>query len=142
MSVSALSGASGASSASQTATANSVGKDEFLLLFVTQLQYQDPMNPMDSTEFTSQLAQFSSLEQLTSINEGITTLAASQNSLQNAYLTSIIGKQVGYEGKAAEDGTTTMVYGTVTGVSFDSDATYFVVDGGTKVALGDVKEIK
>ena len=96
---------------------------------------------MDSTNFTSQLAQFSSLEQLTSINEGLETLAASQNSLQNAYLANLIGKEVGYEGTAA-DGTATTLYGKVTGVSYDSDGTYFVVDGTKKVGLGDISVIK
>ena len=73
-------------------------------------------------------------------NDGIGTLAASQNSLQNAYLANLIGKQVGYEGTSG--GTATTLYGTVTGVSYESDGTYFFVDGATKVAVGDVTVIK
>lgn len=46
----------------------------FLRLLVAQLQTQDPMNPMDGTEFVSQLTQFSELEQLVSINGGIQTM--------------------------------------------------------------------
>ena len=46
-----------------------LGKDEFLQLLVTQLRYQDPLNPMDSTAFASQLAEFSGLEQLIKLNE-------------------------------------------------------------------------
>jgi flagellar basal-body rod modification protein FlgD len=52
-----------------------MGKTEFLKLLVTQLKNQDPMNPMDNQQFIAQLATFSSLEQLISINKGITTLA-------------------------------------------------------------------
>ena len=47
---------------------SAVSKDEFLHLFVTQLQNQDPMDPLKGHEFIAQLAQFSSLEQLTNIN--------------------------------------------------------------------------
>ena len=52
-----------------------IGKTEFLKLLVTQLQHQDPMNPVDNQEFIAQLATFSSLEQLISINEAVTKLA-------------------------------------------------------------------
>ena len=44
-----------------------LGQDAFLKLLVTQLQHQDPLNPLDDTEFIAQLAQFSSLEKLTEI---------------------------------------------------------------------------
>ena len=44
-----------------------MGKDDFLLLLVTQLRYQDPLNPMENTEFVSQLAQFRSLESSSNI---------------------------------------------------------------------------
>jgi flagellar basal-body rod modification protein FlgD len=55
--------------------ANSLGSDAFLQLLVTQLQNQDPTNPESNTEFVAQLATFSSLEQLTSINKGVTSMA-------------------------------------------------------------------
>ena len=52
-------------------------RDEFLHLLVTQLKYQDPLNPASPEDFSAQLAQFSALEQLMNIN---TTLTNSQNS--------------------------------------------------------------
>ena len=52
-----------------------LGKTEFLKLLVTQLENQDPMNPIDNQEFIAQLATFSSLEQLISINSAVTKLA-------------------------------------------------------------------
>jgi flagellar basal-body rod modification protein FlgD len=55
--------------------ADSLGGDAFLQLLVTQLQNQDPTNPESNTEFVAQLATFSSLEQLTSINKGVTSMA-------------------------------------------------------------------
>ena len=55
--------------------ADSLGSDAFLQLLVTQLQNQDPTNPESNTEFVAQLATFSSLEQLTSINKAVTSMA-------------------------------------------------------------------
>lgn len=52
-----------------------VDKNEFLKLLVAQLQYQDPLNPLKSEEFLTQLATFNSLEQLMSINRAVTKLA-------------------------------------------------------------------
>jgi len=54
----------------------SLGKDAFLKLLVTQLQHQDPTKPQDESEFIAQLAQFSSLEQLTEIADGVERLVA------------------------------------------------------------------
>jgi len=56
-----------------------LGKEDFLQLLVSQMQNQDPLNPSDPTQFTAQLAQFSSLEQLTNINDNLKNLAESQN---------------------------------------------------------------
>ena len=54
--------ATSATSANSTNSNNSLDKDAFLQLLVTQMQYQDPLNPSDSTEYMSQLAQYSALE--------------------------------------------------------------------------------
>jgi flagellar basal-body rod modification protein FlgD len=78
----------------QTNQSEVMGKDEFLRLLVTQLQYQDPLSPMDSTGFTAQLAQFSSLEQLQNINSSIGTLETSQSIMTNGQAVGFIGKQI------------------------------------------------
>ncbi len=75
-----------------------LGKYDFLKLLVKQLAHQDPLNPMDSTEFTSQLAQFSSLEQLNNVNSTLSEILAFQHSLQNAMVTNLIGKVVRISG--------------------------------------------
>jgi len=122
-------------------------QNQFLSLLVSQLQNQDPLSPMDSVNFTSQLAQFSSLEQLTQLNSGFLALAdaqnamaAAQNSMQNAYLTNLIGKEVAYD-STSEDGSTEKLLGTITGISYDSDGTYFIVDGSKKVAIGEIRQV-
>jgi flagellar basal-body rod modification protein FlgD len=66
-------------------------KTEFLSLLVTQLKNQDPNNPVDQTQMLAQLAQFSSLEQMQSLNTTMTASASISNLSQSA---SLIGKTV------------------------------------------------
>lgn len=56
-------------------------KDAFLKLFMEQLKHQDPMEPMDNSEFTTQMAQFSTVEQLTNISQSAGLLLQFQNDL-------------------------------------------------------------
>jgi len=194
-----------------------LGKDDFLKLFVTQLRAQNPLNPMNNTEFTAQLAQFSSLEQLNNMNMQLHDLLLYQNSLQNTLSSTLIGRKVKISGNEvylkdnAEisyalqedvskvkisvysssgelvkevnlgqqtsgeknyvwDGTdnsgnhlpeghyqikvealddsgnpvnvSTMVYGTVTGITFDNNITYLIVNNTLKIQLNEIKEIK
>ena len=76
--------ATGNNNAAKTKTSQDLGKDDFLNLLVTQLKYQDPMSPMEDKEFISQMAQFTSLEQMKNMN----------NAVQITQATSYIGKQV------------------------------------------------
>ncbi|HON37785.1 MAG TPA: flagellar hook capping FlgD N-terminal domain-containing protein [Deltaproteobacteria bacterium] len=76
----------------------SLGKNDFLKLLVKQLQYQDPLNPVENTDFTAQLAQFTTLETLSNIDENITQLGILQNSINNMNAMSFIGKQVNAKG--------------------------------------------
>ncbi len=94
-----ISSTTGTNQSNATATSSggavkTLGKDDFLRLLTAQLKAQDPLNPMDSTGFTAQLAQFSSLEQLTNINTRLQNMAASQTSLQNTMAADLIGKKV------------------------------------------------
>jgi flagellar basal-body rod modification protein FlgD len=73
-----------------------MGKEDFLTLLVAQLQNQDPLNPDDATEFTSQLAEFSSLEQLQNLNKSMESLAATQVESDRFASMELIGKDVVY----------------------------------------------
>ncbi|MFQ5720041.1 MAG: flagellar hook assembly protein FlgD [Acidobacteriota bacterium] len=72
----------------------SLGRDDFLKLLVTKLANQDPLTPAQDTEFISQLAQFSQLEQAIKSNENLADLSAGQSSLINAQALSLIGRDV------------------------------------------------
>jgi flagellar basal-body rod modification protein FlgD len=76
----------------KTSAAQSMGKEDFLKMLVAQLKNQDPLNPMSGTDFATQLAQFSSLEQLTNLNQGITNLGLYQTSQANLQAVNLIGK--------------------------------------------------
>lgn len=78
-------GTSGTTGAgSNTSTANSVGsltsEQTFLQLLIAQIQNQDPLNPTDSIQFVGQLVQYSELEQLMGINQGVQTLDGTNTS--------------------------------------------------------------
>ena len=60
---------------------SALGKDAFLQLLVTQMRYQDPLNPQDNAEYLSQLAQFSALEQMTNVSRDLRTSARSSTIL-------------------------------------------------------------
>jgi flagellar basal-body rod modification protein FlgD len=99
MSVSGASGSSGASGAStsNSSSASSVESQYqvFLTMLTTELQNQDPTQPLDSSQFTSQLAQFSGLEQQLQTNSLLTTIANDQTS-------NSIGGALGYIGHTIE----------------------------------------
>jgi len=71
-----------------------LGKDDFLKLLVTQMKNQDPLNPMDGTEYTAQLAQFSSLEALQNIDAEIQQLKTTQAAANNSRAADYLGKTV------------------------------------------------
>ena len=85
----------------------SMGKDQFLKLFVAQLQHQDPMNPMNDSEFMAQMASFSTLEQVTNLamaNERSTTIGligrtVTYTDTNNVSHTGVVEKVTNRDGK-------------------------------------------
>uniref|UniRef100_A0A7V4JQ25 Basal-body rod modification protein FlgD n=1 Tax=Thermodesulfobacterium geofontis TaxID=1295609 RepID=A0A7V4JQ25_9BACT len=70
---------------------------DFIQLFITQLQYQDPMNPIENNEMAIQLALFNQVDQLFKINETLGTLVNIAKSLDLAYISNLVGKKVKVE---------------------------------------------
>jgi flagellar basal-body rod modification protein FlgD len=122
MSIASMNTNYGASSTtSQQTSSNSntdkLGMDQFLNMFIAQLKNQDPLNPMDSAQFTAQLAQYSSVEQLYGVNSTLTNIEntlSSQNQQRD---------DLGYIGKTvkADDNTMTVNNGTVQTGSYSLD---------------------
>lgn len=83
----------GTNSTTKTSTMKSVGKDEFMKLLLAQLKNQDPLKPMDGTDFAVQLAQFTSLEQLSSLNSEMKAQSVNQMTVGYAQSVSMIGKE-------------------------------------------------
>lgn len=123
-----------------------LGKDAFLKILITQLQNQDPTSPMDDKEFISQMAQFSSLEQMQNMTKAMENLLASQNQTQLMSYTSFIGKEVKWHeltDKLDKDGKP--IYNEGTGVVkelkfVDGDAVFVLADG-KEITSGNISSI-
>jgi len=85
----------GVASATNSKTGGqTLGKDAFLQLLVTQMKHQNPLDPQDNSEFVAQLAQFSSLEGITSLNESVTAISSNYKSSQALQASSLVGRSV------------------------------------------------
>lgn len=95
MEIQSTTGAAMVATSSQAPEAgNALGRDDFMRLLMTQMQAQDPLEPMDNTQFTAQLAQFSSLENLEAMTGSMNNMAVSQAANTSALMVSFIGKTV------------------------------------------------
>jgi flagellar basal-body rod modification protein FlgD len=129
-------------SATTTTSKTTLGKDAFLKLLLAQLNNQDPLNPADATEFSSQLAQFSSLEQMTNINDTLTSLLDSQESSNKYNVLNMIGKEIEAGGDTINLGDTGTAAGSFT-IEGDADCTAVIYDANgaaiKTINLGSLK---
>lgn len=127
------SGSTDPSVASLTGNNNQLGEQSFLQLLVAQLQNQDPMQPMDDTQFISQLAQFSTLQ----------TMQQIQSSLQSSLGAQLLDHAMSFLGHpiSANDANGSPVSGTVSGIKLQGGNVLLEV-GSTTVNLSDVTEVK
>jgi flagellar basal-body rod modification protein FlgD len=109
-------------------SSNTLGQEAFLELLVAQLQNQDPLDPMDNTEYVSQLAQFSSLEQMQSLNDTMSQYL-SYDAIYSS--SSLIGETI-----ELSDGTT----GEVEKLAFEDGETYLYV-AGQEYSIDDVANV-
>ncbi len=107
-----------------------LGKNEFLNLLITQLRYQDPLQPMDNTEYVSQLAQFSALEQMSNVSNGVSSIQA----------LSMTGKMITASITDSTTGKSTAIQGMVDSVKLQNGKTVLMVEG-KEVQLADVTAV-
>lgn len=130
------------STENQRTPKNALDKDDFLKLFVTQLQNQDPLNPKDGTEMASQLAQFNSVEQMINFNKGLERVEAAQKSSNSTNFVNYIGRDVSVKG-----GRINLTEAGIGNVSFNSpkdvvSATLEIRDaGGTIVKTKELGQV-
>ncbi len=98
-----------APAASSTSSQASLGQEDFLKILTTQLNFQDPLKPLDNQQFMAQMAQFASLEQARALNSNVEALLSIQSAMQSVGL---IGRNVEV---ATDDGS---VVGQVTSLRF------------------------
>ncbi|MBK3494386.1 flagellar hook assembly protein FlgD [Viridibacillus sp. YIM B01967] len=131
----------------QKQTGNSpLGKDAFLKLLITQLQNQDPTNPMDDKQFIAQMAQFSSLEQMTNMTTALEELTQVQQQSQLIQFNSFIGKDIKWHELTTEkdengkpivnEGT-----GTVVRVKYNGESVIFVLADGKELTPSNISEV-
>ena len=95
-----------------------LGKEDFLNLLVTQLKYQDPLNPVNDKEFIAQMAQFSSLEQMFNLNSSLSSMKAFN----------LIGRKVTAEVVDDTTGVLKTIVGEVKKVKINGNKSYIVID--------------
>lgn len=131
----ATSGVTGTDSTGRTSLTQAIagnqklGQEDFLKLLVTQLTNQDPLSPQDDKAFIGQMAQFSTLESVNSLD-------TSMNRLQGAAL---IGRTV--DAQITENGTSNIITGVVKSVTFRSDGVHFLVND-KDVSLDQLKQVR
>lgn len=125
---------------------NELGKDAFLQILITQLQNQDPTQPMDDKEFISQMAQFSSLEQMQNMTTTMEKLLESQQQTQLMNYTSFIGKEVKWHElteKLDEKGKPIVNEGTgkIKELKFVDGEPVFILEDGKELKPGNISSV-
>jgi len=123
--------------ATTSVTSSSIQAD-YMKLLITQLQNQNPLEPLDSNQMAAQLAQFSQLQQLESMN---TSFAKVLSTTEMMYANSLIGKEVSFYGQL-EDGTADIISARVESFTRDKDERIVLSAGGYVLGLEDILLLK
>ncbi|RLQ90996.1 flagellar hook assembly protein FlgD [Planomicrobium sp. Y74] len=120
---------------------NTLGQDAFLKILVTQMKHQDPMEPLKDTEFIGQMAQFSSLEQLTNLNKTMTNFVGGSGNQTLADHANLIGTSVDWSYEV--NGQMETGQGVVKALSSkNGELTIELLDSGKKIPLTAINRIE
>jgi len=126
-------------------TGNSnLGKDDFLKILITQLQNQDPSNPLEDKDFIAQMATFSSLEQMTNMNTTMEKFITLQTQSNLISYSQFVGKEVNWtktETDSAGAETTISGTGKVASVAYKDDSVEFTLEDGTTLAPANISSM-
>jgi flagellar basal-body rod modification protein FlgD len=114
---------------------NALGKDDFLKILITQLKNQDPMQPLQDKEFIAQMAQFTSVEQLTNMSSEMKLLRQSLG-----FASGLIGKEVSWLATDST-GNSTVKSGVVDSITFKEGTQYANVKG-EEISLDKLTKIE
>ena len=128
-------------STTQTNNGDYLGKDAFLKILMTQLQNQDPTNPMSDTDFIAQMAQFSSLEQMTNMVTAIQSLTTMQEKSQLISYSEFVGKDVNWHNVDENTLNVTSGTGTISSLKYVDGSVQFVLKDGTTLSPANISEI-
>ncbi|OIJ09906.1 flagellar hook assembly protein FlgD [Anaerobacillus arseniciselenatis] len=120
---------------------SSLDQDAFLKILITQLQNQDPSNPMEDKEFISQMANFSSLEQMQQMNKSLTSFIEMQKDSHFLSQSNLIGKEIKWEQTVADtkgETTTRIQESSVKAISFQNGKTKLILEDGQAI---DTKQV-
>jgi flagellar basal-body rod modification protein FlgD len=112
---------------------DALGQDAFFKILITQLQNQDPLNPMEDRDFVAQMAEFSSLEKTEKVYSLLEDKLSSNQVIQNSNL---IGKEI----KANVEGV--QLEGIVDAVKSSNDKVLAVLDSGSEINISNITQVK
>jgi len=117
-----------------------LGKDEFLKILMTQLQHQDPLDPMDDKDFIAQMATFSQLEQTMNMASSIDKLVDNQLMSPVIQYSHMIGKEVSYE-NVKEDKNKEIVTSKVVSVSQQNGWAILELENGEEIYADSILKV-
>lgn len=126
-----------------------LGKDDFLKILMAQLQNQDPLNPMEDKDFIAQMAQFSTLEQITNLGRSFDRFALVQEQNMLVSYNQFIGKEVTWHKIVSDPGTNSDENnpaiqegtGRVASIQFNGGSAVFILEDGTKLEPANISQV-